>query len=384
MPKPLHILFTASWFPSRVHATLGNFVQRHAEAVATTHRVHVLYLAKQKGLKHSPEITEHVEHGVRITTVYYSRGVSKTWSRWKALQTGIRHLQASGEWHFDLVHHHVTWPEAWQLVVIRKRFHLPVVLTEHWTGYLREARGKLAGRVIVLSRWASRFVSVFAPVTAHLGEHMRHYGMKGKYRVVPNVVDTALFTVGTKRTDRVNFLHVSSLDDAHKNISGILRAWKKASEQRSDIHLHIGGDGPWEAVRDAAMKLGIAPHTISFFGEQPWEVIADYMRDAHALILFSNYENLPCVIVEALASGMRIISSDVGGISEHVDDSRGTLIARRDENGLAEAILHEADMAGTVDRMALRRYADAHFSMDAVAAQFDAIYQDIVQSSRPA
>jgi glycosyltransferase involved in cell wall biosynthesis len=206
--------------------------------------------------------------------------------------------------------------------------------------------------------------------------------MKGKYRVVPNVVDTSLFTVGKKATDRVNFLHVSSLDDPHKNISGILRAWKKASEQRSDIHLHIGGDGPWEAVRDAAMKLGIAPDRISFFGEQPWEVIADYMRDAHTLILFSNYENLPCVIVEALASGMRIISSDVGGISEHIDDSRGTLIARKDEAGLAEAILKEADLAASADRQALRKYADAHFSMDAIAAQFDAIYREVMHPAR--
>jgi glycosyltransferase involved in cell wall biosynthesis len=365
-----------------MHPTLGNFVLRHAEAVATKHRVHVLYLAKQKWLKHSPEIEEREEHGVRITTVYYSRGISKTWSRWKALQTGIRHLQATDQWHFDLVHHHVTWPEAWQFVVIRKRFRLPVVLTEHWTGYLREARGKLAGRVIALSRWASRFVSVFAPVTAHLGEHMRHYGMKGKYRVVPNVVDTSLFRVGKKATDRVNFLHVSSLDDPHKNISGILRAWKKASEQRSDIHLHIGGDGPWEALHDAAMRLGIAPGCISFFGEQPWEVIADYMRDAHTLLLFSNYENLPCVIVEALASGMRIISSDVGGISEYIDDSRGTLIARKDEAGLAEAILKEADLAASADRQALRKYADAHFSMGAIAAQFDAIYREVMQPAR--
>ena len=40
--KPLHILFLASWYPSTANATLGNFIQRHAEAVALTHKVTVV------------------------------------------------------------------------------------------------------------------------------------------------------------------------------------------------------------------------------------------------------------------------------------------------------------------------------------------------------
>jgi len=330
------------------------------------------------------EIVDEHRDDLRITIVYFRKGKSGVWNRWKALRAGISHIQSRGEWNFDLLHHNVMWNEGWQAVVIRKRFRLPVVMTEHWTGYLRDQRGKIPKRIVLFSQWVARYVSVFAPVTDHLGKNMKQYGIKGRYQTVPNVVDTGLFSAGSKSSETIHFLHVSSLNDAHKNISGILRAWKVAVQSSSvPIHLNLGGDGPWEKYRDLAIELGLSAETISFFGEKTWEEIADMMHVSHVLLLFSNYENLPCVIVESLASGMRILSSSVGGISEHIDTFKGELVDAGDEAALSAAILREADQASQVDRASLVNYADVHFGKPAIARSFDHIYQSLLKNQRP-
>ena len=62
------------------------------------------------------------------------------------------------------------------------------------------------------------------------------------------------------------------------------------------------------------------------------------MQQADALVHFSNYENLPCVINEALCCGLPVISSVVGGIAELVNSSNGVLIAPGDTNALTNAL----------------------------------------------
>ena len=73
--KQLHVLFLSSWFPSKTHHTLGNFVQRHAEAVALFAQVTVLYLSKNNRVD-TITIEDSTEENVRIVRVYYpSNGI---------------------------------------------------------------------------------------------------------------------------------------------------------------------------------------------------------------------------------------------------------------------------------------------------------------------
>jgi glycosyltransferase involved in cell wall biosynthesis len=200
------------------------------------------------------------------------------------------------------------------------------------------------------------------------------FGIEGNYRVIPNVVDTSIFNLTQADTSVVRFLHVSSLIDKHKNISGILRSWKIASDSNSSIHLSLGGDGPIEIWKHEAIKLGIRPESIDFFGELSWQGIAQKMQESHALLMFSNYENLPCVIVEALACGLPVISTRVGGISEHISAENGILIEAGDEIGLTKAIQELANSINRYDKQALRNYAVNHFSNEAIAKAFNEIY----------
>ena len=380
--KRLNILFLSGWYPSRTHRTLGNFVQRHAEAVATMHHVHVLYLAADKDIKVAQEIETSTSHGVKSTIVYYRKSIFPFYSQWEAFRRGINELKRRGEFDFDLVHLNVIWPAGWQALYLHRRYSIPFVVTEHWTGYDTGARKHPGMRVASLAKKVARKAAIICPVTENLGQMMRDFGLSGKYEVVANVVDTSVFQVGNKSKAPCTFLHVSSLNEDQKNISGILRAWKRVSDAREDVHLLIGGDGPWEKVESASRKLGIRSSSISFFGELPSEEIAAMMQPSHALVMFSNYENLPCVIVEAMASGMAIISTDVGGIREHVNPSNGYLVARGDEDEFAEAMLRFSQDRNNFQPEQLRSYAIQHFSIPSIALQFTRVYTSVLESSK--
>ncbi len=373
---PLNILFTSSWYPSKAHTTVGNFVQRHAEAVAALHNVWVLYVASKPEWQGPPRIEEHIEKGVHTVIVYCKPGF---FAKRKAFVKGAYHLMRSKQFSFDLVHHNVLWPHGWQPRWLKSKFGLPYIITEHWTGYAASHQGKRHPLLSWMSKFGAKGASYLCPVTLDLQQKMVAFGIHGNYRVVPNVVDTRLFRLTRASGNIIRFLHVSSLIDHHKNISGILRVWKIVSDRNTNIHLTLGGDGPVEYWKEQAKALGIRAESIDYFGEIPWQEVAHTMEKSHALLLFSNYENLPCVIVEALACGLPIISTRVGGISEHITQDKGILVETGDEPALVSAIENMASTIQTYDSLALRNYAVENFSNEAIARAFEEIYCRVVR-----
>jgi glycosyltransferase involved in cell wall biosynthesis len=371
--KALNILFLSSWFPGKHHRTLGNFVQRHAEAVATKHQVHVLHVVYTNTFEanYTIEDTEHL--GVKMTHVYVRKKPFQPWRKFIGFKKGLAHLQAKNAFHFDVVHLNVIWSDGWQALYLKKFFQLPYIITEHWTGYNKTLRPNTPMRVKWLAKPVAAGAACICPVSEDLANSMRQFGLKGTYKVVPNVVDTDLFVLQEKPNQTLQFLHVSSLVDDQKNITGILKAWKEACSKRTNIHLTLGGDGPWEHWKEESTKLGIPEESISFFGELPWSGIAALMQQSHALLLFSRYENLPCVIVEALASGMQVVSSRVGGIAEHISNERGVLVTSENHEELVSALVH-FNLAD-INPKALREYAVNHFSKPAIAHAFTEVYQ---------
>lgn len=377
------ILFLSAWYPSLAHPTLGNFVQRHAEAVATIHDVSVLYLAGANATEKGIRIAHHQEKGVETTVVYYNnRGFLRHLRRLWAFRVGLQTIEKRTSKRFDILHHNVLWPDGWQALWASRRWGIPYIATEHWTGYHSNRLSERSSFVMYLSKWVASKAAFVSPVTQHLAQRMKALGIKGHYAVVPNVVDTSLFALSEKTEEGIHFLHVSSLVDDHKNISGILRVWKKLSDSFPQAHLEIGGDGPWEHWQSVASDLSIRSASISFFGTLSWAEVAEKMKHKHALLLFSNYENLPCVIIEALASGMAIVSSKVGGISEHITNERGLLVEPKNEDELLAALCEFVEKPLRFAPIPLREYAELHFSQQAVGLAFDKLYTSAIQKSR--
>jgi len=260
----------------------------------------------------------------------------------------------------------------------------PYVITEHWTRYLPHM-DNFNGRLRkYLTRKVVRNASAVMPVTDNLRIAMEHHGLKNdNYQIIPNVVDMQMFRPEEEKhtKDRKHFIHVSCFEDKQKNISGILRVLKRLSEKRTDWECTLIGDGiHFEKLKDYARDLYIDGRFAHFAGLKENEELARLMREADFQVLFSRFENLPVVILESYACGVPILSTDVGGIREHMTPDMGLLIPSENEEELEEKINYLLDHYHEYRKENLREYALAHFSKEVIGRRLAEVYTSIIQT----
>jgi glycosyltransferase involved in cell wall biosynthesis len=109
--------------------------------------------------------------------------------------------------------------------------------------------------------------------------------------------------------------------------------------------------------------------------------VAQAYQEADFLVMFSNYENLPCVIVEAFASGVPVLSTNVGGIPEILSTKRGIMIHPGDEDALLQGMNSLLDHSNEYNHEAIRAYAIEHFAAQNIGQQIFDVYQTVVKCS---
>jgi glycosyltransferase involved in cell wall biosynthesis len=104
------------------------------------------------------------------------------------------------------------------------------------------------------------------------------------------------------------------------------------------------------------------------------------MREADLFVLGSRFENSPCVVIEAMASGLPVVATRVGGVPELVHDGVGVVAEPRDPASLAAAIETALARLGDYDSAALRRTATEGFSREHIGAELRDIYRELSRS----
>jgi glycosyltransferase involved in cell wall biosynthesis len=383
--EKLKILFLASWYPSRVHTQRGIFVQRHAEAVARTCRVAVLSLFPDPNLEDNHHEIECRDDGNLLTVrIFYKTrqlpvpGVARLYKLLRYCRfhrTGFN-IIINKIGVPDLVHVHVIYLIGWFALWLKWFKHIPYIVSEHSSSYLQKGK-----RLQIFPRqWLARLVVKNArhvtTVSRSLMQAMEQKGLASQYTVIPNVVDTRNFFYDPviKRRGKKRMLHVSLLSD-EKNMEGILQTIAHLGARRQDFELHIAGDGPNRPRLEVlASELRIKDQLVFFLGLQDSAPLAQLMRDSDFLVIFSHFESLPCVLIEAMASGLPVIATRVGGIPDHLGPGMGLLVEPANEADLLAAMEYMLDHSGEYSSSHIQEYARSHFDFDVVGRQFLEIY----------
>ena len=242
-----------------------------------------------------------------------------------------------------------TWayPDGVAAVAIARLLGVPAVVKLHGSdmNVVAKLRGPQRLMRLVLPR-AARVVAV----SRALADEARALGVRDeRIAVVMNGVDATLFRPMDRATARRELglganvrivLYVGHLKET-KGVLDLAAAFEKVAASHPDIHLAVVGGGDALA---ALTKLAVRwPGRVSLAGPRPLAEVPTWMAACDFLTLPSWAEGTPNVVLEALASGRRVVASAVGGVPDLLADrTLGELVPPRDVSGLADALARAA------------------------------------------
>lgn len=367
----------------------GNFVQEHAKAVSIFCNVFVLHIIS-RNQQEKFILEQHQNEGVLETIVYYKKVTSKIpvltlfqkqAIRRKAHNIGYQKILEKAK-QIDLTHLNVCFPAGIFALHLKNKFKIPYIITEHWTAFLESDPYKISAIEKYFIKKIATQANCICPVSKDLKNAIVNLGINHQYQLIPNVVDSSIFKHQPSELNatKKSILHISNLNDAHKNITGILNVVKRLTKKNIDFRITIAGNGDVDAFIKKAKELHIPEHIISFELERTRAEVAQLMNTHHVFLMFSNYENLPCVIAEALTVGLPVIATDVGGISEMLNEENGILIAAKDETQLEEKLNSFFTNPTLYNRYEISENAKKVYNTDVVGQQFLELYHKILKN----
>ncbi len=270
----------------------------------------------------------------------------------------------------------------------------PFLLTEHGV-YLRErylsykpgslsqpARAVVLRFFKLLTEVAYEHADLVAPVCRYnrLWE-VANGTPPARIRPVHNGIDPAAFPVPPTEPAAPTLVWVGRVDPL-KDVETLLRAFARIRTMVPDCRLRLfgpmpeGGDDYFHKCAKLSAQLGLDDGAATFEG--PISPPAEAYQSGHVFVLTSISEGFPYVVIEAMASGLAVVATDVGGVAEAVGDA-GVLVPPRDASAVAAACVRL--LARPDERRALGVAARARvleqFTTDHCFGTYRALYQEL-------
>lgn len=177
------------------------------------------------------------------------------------------------------------------------------------------------------------------------------------------------------------------IDERQKRVSDLPRIARRLVDRGLDFKLAVIGDGPDRPMLEREIaRLGVADCTRLLGWCEPTAVAA-HLADSDILLLPSNFEGMPVIVMEALAAGCGVVASRISGIEDYERDERaqGCLWVHGvgDVTAAAEAVLKALAIPRAERRGRARQFATAEFSIDVCADRWAALVVSAVQVSPP-
>jgi N-acetyl-alpha-D-glucosaminyl L-malate synthase BshA len=208
------------------------------------------------------------------------------------------------------------------------------------------------------------------------------FGVQRDIDVVYNFVDTTRFRPQGRHVCKSRYapngekvvMHLSNFRPV-KNVTGVVHMFHQLTQKQPAVLLLVG-DGPDSgAVLELAGRLGVADR-VHFLGNQ--QRVENIFACADAFLLPSYYESFGLAALEAMACGVPVVASDVGGVSEVIADGvTGFLIDPDDYDGGAEKLhqlLSDRELSSSLINAALSTVQN-NFTAEIIIPQYEQIYQ---------
>ncbi len=169
-------------------------------------------------------------------------------------------------------------------------------------------------------------------------DYLKKYGIKANVRWFPNAFNSEIFYPGRTTTDDLNLLHVSDFTE-QKRVPDIVEAFRIVLESYPNASLRIVGDGSARSALEALADEQLPAGSFCFTGFLPKHLVAGEMRNSRGLIFPSSSETFGCVLMEAMACGCPVLTTQVGGIPAVVRNGEGLFVNVGDIAAIADGMI---------------------------------------------
>lgn len=388
----MHILLFPSWYKTEREPFMGTFFEEQARGLMKVgHKVGIIY----------PEFVPFrslFNDSAASSKMYDDNGLPTFYIPVQAMlpnvrRTGYRSFTRSVEKAFkeytniygmpDLIHGHSLFYGGIAGFSIAQKNHLPFVVTEHLTsfimGTITHKTDLQIARKIFCESQASLIVSnSFKKDLSRILQTDDDV-----FKVVHNMVNDLFFEnrqVKSYSSEEPFVLFTNSFLLPRKNHKLIFQATSQLVKKGLNIKLLVGGDGELAAfLRNLAKELEIS-HCIEFLGGLSRKQVKENIDRSHAFLLASFYETFGVVLIESLASGRPVITTNSGGPEDIVTYDNGIILKDFNTTTMASAIEKMMNNYNMYNQDKISEDCYSRFSEKKIISSLEEVYKQVLNA----
>lgn len=386
----MHILIIPSWYKTPDNPVLGTFFEEQARMllnkgyqVGILFPDHIMSIDLSQSHKKTQPL-DFIDNGI---PTYYSytnsviprlRKINYWYACYQALKKYKTYTKLYGT--PNIIHAHSTFIGGLVANAISKKYNIPYVLTEHYTGLI--VRDYIWGDKTnkkLLETVFQQAKKVIIVSTFFKEELIKKYNISVEnLEVIHNVVNPIFHetNIEKKKSNPFIILCVAFLLE-RKQHKLLFEAVEKLIQQGYNITLKLIGDGRYknELMKDVELR-GIK-HVVIFMGNKTREVVKQELDNSHILVSASRFETFGVNLIEALACGRPVISIDSGGPRDIITKDNGILIKENSAQELVKAIKTMIENYDNYNQKNISNECVRKFSEDVIFEKLENIYKQI-------
>lgn len=285
---------------------------------------------------------------------------------------------------FDIIHaQNCVWAGS-AAYHLSQKYSVPYIITEHSSIYElgnKKQRVAIKPRVRKFFNYAKGIICV----SEKLKKTILQYTSQ-EIEVIGNVVDTDSYSLisrdGIKNHEFV-FTTVAFLTTAErvrlKGIDQLIKGFKRLAEEKPECRLKIIGVPKDDMYLSKMLSDENLSDKVSLIEPLAREQIFLEYQSTHCFVLLSEYETFGLVYAEAMATGLPIVATDVGIVSEIIDDSTGIICKYRTDDCIYNALKRICESYEMYDPKYIRSIVKSKYDKNVIFAQIDSVYRRVAK-----
>ena len=378
----------AAWWPTPDHPGDGLFIREHIRSISNQYRHFVIYLKIEKRSLGRPRVLLSEQSGelteliVDIKTPLRRFGFDKFLIR-HSYQRAFNHLQKQyGP--PALTHVHVRSHISKFAIDVLIKNDQSFVLSEHFSFYHRgiyelDAKQQKAEKAAIRYCFTHRNIKAIMPVSKELADiFTSQYGVDtDRIKVIPNIADSCFKHATHIPQDEIRIALVAAWNFPKNPFIFFNGLSLLPQDLRDKIKVDIVGHGGQLDEMKAHVTRELPDWNITLHGYKKKPEFTQILQSADFFCHPTDQENLPTVIAEALCCGAPVLSMNVNGIPEMIDDSNGILIEPKSADAMKEGLLKMIQIRHEYNRKGIADAAHLVYDKGVIGKTIDEIYKGV-------